>query len=182
MEPSIVAAAPSRTQMSCAIWFVIWLAGATLINRRSCCTCSSSMIFRKGDCSSCSESPCRSVPSNTVSPVVFVKSARTMVSLSVSACAWRVKNNQPHTASPTITIVAAATAPHRVDFRAGFLLPALFFLPLPRRHQHLVGLVFHGVDLLLYPVHQVADTLPVLRQFVVEARQLRIRPHPDDVQ
>ena len=62
------------------------------------------------------------------------------------------------------------------------LFPALFFLALPRRHQHLVGLVFHGVDLLLDAIHQVADALPVLRQLVVETGQLRIRPHPDDVQ
>jgi hypothetical protein len=62
------------------------------------------------------------------------------------------------------------------------LLPALFFLALPRRHQHLVRLVFHAVDLLLDPVHHVADALPVLRQLVVETRQLRIRPQPDHVE
>ncbi len=35
---------------------------------------SSEMRPRKGDCSSCTESPCRNAPSNTVSPVEFVKS------------------------------------------------------------------------------------------------------------
>ena len=40
--------------------------------------------LRKGDCSSCTANPWRSVPSNTGSPVVLAKSARTIVSLSVS--------------------------------------------------------------------------------------------------
>ena len=41
--------------------------------------------LRNGDCPSCTASPCRSVSSNTGSPVVLVKSASTMVSLSVSS-------------------------------------------------------------------------------------------------
>ena len=42
------------------------------------------------------------------------------MSLSVSACALREKNSQPPTASPMTTIVAPATAAHRMDFRADF--------------------------------------------------------------
>ncbi len=45
---------------------------------------SSETIFRYGDCSSCAARPCRRVPSKTVSPVVLVKSASTIVSFSVS--------------------------------------------------------------------------------------------------
>src|ERR1700733_15737171 len=41
-------------------------------------------MFRYGDCESCDARPCRSAPSNTGSPVVFVNSARTMESFSVS--------------------------------------------------------------------------------------------------
>ena len=48
--------------------------------------------LRKGDCSSCTASAWRSVPSNTGSPVVLVKSARTMVSLAARAGArWKVE-------------------------------------------------------------------------------------------
>ena len=53
---------------------------------------SSETRLRKGDCSSCTANPWRSVPSNTGSPVVFVKSARTIVSLSVSlGVRWKVE-------------------------------------------------------------------------------------------
>ena len=48
-----------------------------------CWICSSVTRLKKGDCSSSTESPCRSVPSKTGSLVVLTKSARTMVSLSV---------------------------------------------------------------------------------------------------
>ena len=47
------------------------------------------MRLRNGDCASCTASPCRSVSSNTESPVVLVKSARTIVSVSVSFGARR---------------------------------------------------------------------------------------------
>ena len=40
--------------------------------------------LRNGDCSSCTASPWRSVSSNTGSPVLFSKSARTIVSFAVS--------------------------------------------------------------------------------------------------
>src|ERR1019366_7063004 len=62
------------------------------------------------------------------------------------------------------------------------LPPALFFLTLARRDQNLVSLVLHAVNLLLDPVHHLADALPVLRQLVVKARQLRISPQPDHVE
>jgi hypothetical protein len=45
------------------------------MNRKVCWMRCSEMTLRKGDCSSCTVSPWRSVPSKTTSPVVFVKSA-----------------------------------------------------------------------------------------------------------
>ena len=69
-------------------------------------------MLRKGDCSSCTESPCRSVPSKTASPVVFVKSASTMVSLSVSACACVEKEQLP-AASATTNAAAPGTITSR---------------------------------------------------------------------
>ena len=50
---------------------------------------------QEGSCSSCTESPCRRVPSKTASPVVFVKSASPIVSFSVSACALRRRATSP---------------------------------------------------------------------------------------
>ena len=50
-----------------------------------CAMRSSESKFKNGDCSNWDESPCRSVPSKTGSPVLLAKSARTMVSLSVGA-------------------------------------------------------------------------------------------------
>ena len=44
----MVAAAASRTQMSCAIWSVMRAPRGRFISRKSCSTCSSSMIFRNG--------------------------------------------------------------------------------------------------------------------------------------
>ncbi len=89
-----------------------------------CCnvlaTSLSESTFKKGDCRRETLSAVFSVSSNTASPVLLAKSARTMVSFSVSACALPEKNNQPATASPMTSIVAPVTAAHRVDLRAGF--------------------------------------------------------------
>src|SRR5208282_4470101 len=80
------------------------------IRARVCATRSSESKFRNGDCSNCADSPCRSVPSKTGSPVVLVYSARTMVSFSVRRCVvWRErKYNAPAIATATI-IKAAGT-------------------------------------------------------------------------
>ena len=51
---------------------------------------SSEIRLRNGDCWSCTASPCRSVSSNTGSPVVLVNSASTIVSLSVSGAGRRL--------------------------------------------------------------------------------------------
>ena len=65
-------------------------------------------MLRKGDCSSCTASPWRSVPSKTGSPVVLAKSARTNTSLSVSSLA-RVRCCQRKT-PPTVRMSKAKAA------------------------------------------------------------------------
>jgi hypothetical protein len=85
IEPSSTAALPVRWQSSRAICGVSFASGFWTIISRLYWIRWSEIMLRNGDCSSCTESPCRSVPSNTGSRVAFVKSARTMVSLSVSA-------------------------------------------------------------------------------------------------
>ena len=64
--------------------------GCCPIMRRVCWTRSLETRLRKGDCSSCTESPWRIVPSKTGSPVVLEKSASTILCLSVrSGVRWR---------------------------------------------------------------------------------------------
>ena len=124
IDPSRAAALPVRWQSSRAIVGVSLASGFCPIICRVCWICWSGIMLRKGDCSSWTESPWRSVPSNTASPVVLVKSARMIVSLSVSAWALREKNNQPVTASPTTTIVAPVITAHRIGLRPGFNRPS----------------------------------------------------------
>ena len=81
IEPSRTAALPVRWQSSRAISGVSLASGFWPIICKVCWTCCSGTMLRKGDCSNCTDNPCRSVPSKTGSPVVLVKSARTMVSL-----------------------------------------------------------------------------------------------------
>src|SRR5258708_940616 len=58
-------------------------------------------MLRNGDCSNCTESPWRSVPSNTGSPVELAKSASTTVSFSVSSLLLREKNRYAPVATAT---------------------------------------------------------------------------------
>ena len=80
IEPSRTAALPVRWQSSRAISGVSLASDGWPIICSVCWVCWSVIMLRKGDCSSCIDSPCRSVPSNTGSPAVFVKSASAMVS------------------------------------------------------------------------------------------------------
>ena len=84
IEPSRTAALAVRSQISRASSGVSRASAGRLIRPSVFWIRSSETRLRKGDCSSCIANPWRSVPSNTGSPVVFVKSARTIVSLSVS--------------------------------------------------------------------------------------------------
>ena len=103
--PSRTATLPVRSHMSRAIPGVRRASDGWPIRRKTACMRSSEIRFRNGDCSSCTARPCRKVPSNTGSPVVFAKSARTIVSLSVSLGGgrWRYKY------SPTDKINTATT-------------------------------------------------------------------------
>ena len=98
IEPASTAVLAVRWQSSRAISGVSLASGFWSIIRKVCWICWSETRLRKGDCSSCTERPWRSVPSNTGSPVEFVKSARTMVSLSVRAwvLVWERNNHPPH--------------------------------------------------------------------------------------
>src|ERR1700683_1427764 len=104
---------PSRTAALCVRW-QIWRA-TSLVTRvvagwpmywRVCCTWRSERMCRKGDCASCAARPCRRAPSKTASPVVFVKSARTMEPCPVSFGPRCVKKYAP--AASTIMLTAAA--------------------------------------------------------------------------
>src|ERR1039457_605850 len=84
MEPSRTAALEARSQTSRAISGVRRVSAGRSIRCSVCWIRSSGTTLRKGDCSSCTSNPWRSVPSNTGSPVLLMKSASTSVSLSDS--------------------------------------------------------------------------------------------------
>ena len=90
IEPVSMALLPVRWQTSCVTSGVNRSPAGRPISFNVSFTLRSETRARKGDCSSCTESPCFSVSSNTLSPVLLSKSERTMVSLSVRrAVAWR---------------------------------------------------------------------------------------------
>ena len=92
IEPSRTAALAVRSQISRASSGVSRASAGRPIRPSAFWIRSSETRLRKGDCSSCIANPWRSVPSNTGSPVVLVKSARTIVSLSVSLwCAVKIE-------------------------------------------------------------------------------------------
>src|ERR1700723_2510946 len=104
---------PSRTAALYVRW-QIWRA-RSLVTRAVdgwpmycmvCCIWRSERMCRNGDCASCAARPWRSAPSNTASPVVFVKSARTMEPWPVSLGPRCVKKYAP--AASTTTVAAAA--------------------------------------------------------------------------
>lgn len=121
MAPLIVAAAASRTQMSCAISLVTGCSRGRSISRKSACTTSSSRALRNADCSSAIARPCRKVPSNTGSPVLFTKSANTTTSRSVSGVAV-MRRCHHDTVTIAIVTTAAPTSSHgrRCDRAAAF--------------------------------------------------------------
>ena len=83
--PRRTAAPPVRTQMSRATSAVSRASAGWLINWQRSADAFVGDEAQERRLLSCTASPCRSVSSNTGSPVVLVKSARTIVSLSVSA-------------------------------------------------------------------------------------------------
>src|SRR5712692_10670858 len=102
-----MALAPSRMQISRATSLLRRASGGRPMKRRASRTRDSGNRFRYGDCSSCTASACFKVPSNTASPVVLAKSARTTVSFSVSALARRVRKNKPPPITAAINTAAA---------------------------------------------------------------------------
>ena len=84
IEPASSAFSCSRRAISRAIDRVTRSSGERCIRRSVSRARSSGNTFRNGDCSSATASATLSAPSNTGSPVVFSKSARTMVSRSVN--------------------------------------------------------------------------------------------------
>jgi len=89
IDPSMVAALAVRWQTSRASFCVSRASLSWVIKASVSAIRESDTMLRNGDCSSCTASPCCSVPSKMESPVVLVKSAKTIVSLSVSSWDWR---------------------------------------------------------------------------------------------
>src|SRR5947207_4282928 len=86
---------------------------------------SSESKLRKGDCSSWTSRPWRSVPSNTESPVVLAKSASTIVSFSDSFAYARECQYQPAVAITTAITAARESSFHRELLASnGALVPA----------------------------------------------------------
>ncbi len=106
--PSAVRAAQSRARSM----RVTRSSGARCIRRSVSRTRSSGNTCRNGDCSSATASATLSAPSKTGSPVVFMKSARTMVSWSVSVRDPRRTNNDDSAARRITSAVSAAAATH----------------------------------------------------------------------
>ncbi len=115
---SKTAALPVRSHTSRAISGVRRASDGWPIRRSTACMRSSEIRLRNGDCSSCTARPCRKVPSNTGSPVVFAKSARTIVSLSVSLGGGRWKYKYPPTHTTNTAATARTTAIPRFLIRA----------------------------------------------------------------
>ena len=85
MDPSSTAVLPIRSQMFRASSGVRRASADCPIRPSACWILSSDTSFRNGDCSSCTDRPWRSVSSKTASPVVFLNSARTIVSAAPSS-------------------------------------------------------------------------------------------------
>src|ERR1019366_10335257 len=84
IEPVSIALLPERWQTSRVTSGVNRSPTGRPISFKVSLTLSAEIRPRKGDCSSCTESPCFSVSSNMLSPVLFSKSERTIVSLSAT--------------------------------------------------------------------------------------------------
>src|ERR1700728_2807711 len=106
MEPSRTAALWVRWQIWRARSLVTRAAAGWPLYWRVCCIWRSERMCRNGDCASCAASPWRRAPSKTASPVVFVKSARTMEPCPVSFGPRCVKKYAP--AASTSMLAAAA--------------------------------------------------------------------------
>src|ERR1700745_239104 len=109
IEPASIALLPVRWHNSrVRSWVSLSLAGLP-INRRVSWTFCAGRTLRKGDCDSCTDRACFKASSKTASPVVLVKSARTIVSFSVSTGAGaRERRYRPPT-NPAMSSSAIGT-------------------------------------------------------------------------
>jgi hypothetical protein len=107
IEPSNSTVLLVRWQISRVISGVSLTSGAFPMKCKVCWIVSSGTTLRNGDCSNSTDRPLRSVPSNTESQVVFVKSARTMLSLSASFAGRRRRKNPARTATTATSAVPA---------------------------------------------------------------------------
>ena len=117
IEPASMALLPTRWHSSRATSPVIGCSGERPIRRSVADTLRSERIFRNGDWSRSTASACFSASSNTASPVLFSKSARTTVSFSDSAVARR-PFNQRTPAATSATATAAGTSSFQCLARA----------------------------------------------------------------
>lgn len=106
MNPESIALLPTRRHKSRARSVVRRSSGERPMKVRVVWTRAGGTTRKKGDWSRSTASACFKVPSNTGSPVVFAKSARTTVSFSVSVLAWRERRNNPPPMRLAISAVA----------------------------------------------------------------------------
>ena len=91
--PAMYALLPARWQSSRATSGVSFVPAGRVISCKVFATSLSESTFRKGDCRRETLSAVFSVSSKIASPVLLAKSARTIVSFSVSACAlWEIQS------------------------------------------------------------------------------------------
>jgi hypothetical protein len=105
----------------------------------------SERMLKKGDCASSTDSACLSVSSKTESSVLLVKSVRTIVSVSLSACTLCEENSQ--IPAPAM---ASSTAP------AEIVLTLSFFLEPASVSWILASLIFAGTaEFPTSPLHRL---------------------------
>ena len=131
MAPSMVAALAVRWQTSRAKSRVSRSSFGFDINESVCAIRTSESRFKNGDWSSCDESPCRNVPSNTTSPVVLSKSATTTVSFSVRVETFLERQKRPPASRAARTTAAAVSCQdfRLPDFDDSGAAPAVDSLP-----------------------------------------------------
>ena len=108
IDPAISALLPSRWQISLARSDVTRVSGGRFMYFSVSRTFGSGTIFRKGDWSRSTARASLSVPSKTLSPVVLVKSANTILSCSVSLAEWRERQYRPPATKATTRRAAGA--------------------------------------------------------------------------
>ena len=112
-DPAMAARPPARAHASRALSGLTGSPDVRPISVRICAMRRSGMMFRNGDCSRPTASPCRSVSSKIGSPVEFEKPVRTTESRSVSASTRRERPSHADmdTTMPTTTATPRTICP-----------------------------------------------------------------------